>query len=72
MQKIKTLYDQPIVSDDGSPPTTVKVAYPLKMEYVGGTTKGTHKTVTYVLFDVLPEELRRKIVAAVDALTSAM
>lgn len=72
MQTIKTLYNQPILTGDGNPPTTVKVLTPIRTEFVGGTLDSRHRSITYVLFDVLPDELKRKVFDAIQALAAAM
>ena len=73
MQKIKTLYNQPIIlSEDKTPPTTLRVLVPLVNEMVGGVPGAGHKGVTYVLYDVLPEELKQRIVTAIQAITAGM
>ena len=72
MQTIKTLYNQPVVSNDSSPPTTIKVLIPTKTEMVGGVPMNGHKAMTYVLYDILPEELKQRIVVAVQAITAGM
>ena len=65
MMKIKTLYDQPIVSDDQIPPTTIKVVTQMKSEFVGGVPGSSTKTNTYILFEILPDSLKRQVFDAV-------
>ena len=72
MQTIKTLYNQPFVTTDSAPPTTIKVLIPTRTEFVGGVPGAGHKSMTYVLFDVLPEELKQRVVTAIQALTAGM
>jgi hypothetical protein len=72
MQSVKTLYNQPVVINDSSPPTTIRVLVPSRTEFAGGVPGSGHRAVTYVLYDVLPDELKQRVVTAIQALTSAM
>jgi hypothetical protein len=72
MQTIKTLYNQPLITSDGVAPTTIKVIVPNKTEYVGAVPSSGGKALTYVLWDVLPEELKQRVVTAIQAITAAM
>lgn len=69
---MKTLYEQPVFAEDEVPPTTLKISTPLRVEFVNGPPQGSRKISTYVLYDVLPEELRKKIVSAIQALNAGM
>ena len=68
MQNIKTLYDQPIVIEDRVPPLTIKVICPVNESCVGGAVSSNHKTVTYVNFEVLNDELKRKVIMCIESL----
>jgi hypothetical protein len=70
-QRVNTLYNQPIQSSDGAPPLTIRVEVPHQTEYVGGASNTSIKTVTYVLWDVLSDELKQRVVTAIQALTAA-
>jgi hypothetical protein len=72
MQNIKTLYEQPLVTSDTAPPTTIQVLVPVKNEYVGGALGASHKKVTYILFDVLSDELKQRVVTAIQAVNAGM
>ena len=65
MQRIKTLFEQPIMSDDQVPPTTIKVVTQIKSEFVGGSIGASTRSSTYILFDVLPESLKRQVFDAI-------
>ena len=67
MQTVK-MYDQPMVSDTQNPPTTIRVMVPVRNEIVGGVPSASHKPMTYVLYDVLPEDLKRRVQTAIEAL----
>lgn len=67
MQNIKTLYDQPVVTQDGAPPTTIRVLVPTRTEIMGGVPASGHRAVTYVLFDVLSDELKQRVVTAIQS-----
>lgn len=72
MQKVD-LYQQPLeaVGESHTPPLFVKViTHPRTMEFVGGVPATASKTVTYILYDVLPEELRMRVKLAIDAMTA--
>ena len=68
MQNIRTLYDQPIVCEDSNPPLTIRVVTPVKNEYIGGSTTASSKGSVYVLFDVLPVELKERVETAIRAM----
>lgn len=70
MQEFKTLYDQPLVTLDRSPPLTIKVVMPVVDSYEGGTVGSRTKNVTYVLFDVLPDELKQRVITCIDGLAA--
>lgn len=72
MQKVD-LYQQPIeaVGESNTPPLFVKIiTHPRTMEFVGGVPATANKTVTYILYDVLPDELRMRVKNAIDALAT--
>lgn len=71
MQKVN-LYEQPIeAGENGTPPLFVKVVtHPRTMEMVGGVPATANKTVTYILYDALPDELRMRVKLAIDALST--
>jgi hypothetical protein len=72
MQKVD-LYQQPIeaVGDSHTPPLYVKVVtHPRTMEFVGGMPATATKTITYVLYDALPDELRARVKMAIEALSA--
>ena len=70
MQEIKTLYNQPLVVTDRTPPMTIKVVLPVVDSYEGGTVGSRTKSITYVLFDCLPDELKQRVVTTIDALAA--
>lgn len=72
MQRVD-LYDQPIVSAKvGVPPLFINVVTtPSNAEYTQGVPATATKAVTYVLYDVLPDDLRAKIKLAIDVLRTA-
>jgi hypothetical protein len=72
MQKVD-LY-QPIVTEKvGPPPLTLRVGVTTSNGYIeGGTPSSYMKPETYVLLSALPEELRQRVVTAVQAILSSM
>lgn len=73
MQTIRA-YEQPIAAQEiGPPPLVLKlVSTPKKIETETGALSNTQKLNTYVLYDVLPEELKRRVKLAIETLQSQM
>lgn len=73
MQNQTNIYE-PIVSDrQGPPPLVINVVTkPRAMEFVGGVPASSTKTESYVLFSVLPDELRDRVKTAIEALRAGM
>lgn len=65
---------RPISSQRTGPPPLVinLVTTPQLMEFVGGVPETSKKTESYVLFSVLPDELKVRIKNAIEALQTQM
>ena len=62
---------QPIAADSDSAPIVIRVALPASNQMmVGGVPAGPAKIEPYVLLSALPEELRRRVELAVQALVT--
>ena len=71
MQRVK-LYEQPVMAEEvGRPPLTISViTQNSREETVSGPMNTSMKQHTYILYDVLPDELKRRVKLAIDALSS--
>ena len=69
MQQVN-MYEQPFsASEIGPVPLTIRViSMPRRVESMGGVMSSGQKTNTYVLYDVLPDELKARVKLAIDAL----
>lgn len=61
----------PIVAARGPAPLALRVAVPNQMSIADGVPVGGMRSATYVQLEALPEELRRRVELAVQALISA-
>lgn len=72
MQNVKTLFEQPLVTEDVTPPLTIRTVTQSRTELVGGALSASSKGNTYVLFDVLPAELKTRVETAIRAIEAGM
>jgi len=64
---------QPIASADGrQPPLVIRVGVPNTQSISEGVPMGGYRPEQYVLLSALPEELRRRVELAVQAMLSAV
>lgn len=65
---------QPIAADRaGPPPLTIRAIVIPNVDYtIGGTIGSTERAETYVLLSALPDEIRSRVITAVQALISSM
>lgn len=61
----------PIIAVRGPAPLALRVAVPNQMSIADGVPVGGMRAATYVQLEALPEELRRRVELAVQALISA-
>jgi hypothetical protein len=63
---------QPIVADAGPPPVVVRIVVPASNQMMSaGVPVASQKVEPYVLLSALPEDLRRRVELAVQALIAA-
>jgi hypothetical protein len=65
---------QPIIADKkGSPPVVINViTTPNTMEYTGGVPSSSTKTESYVLYSILPDEIKARVKSAVEAIIASV
>lgn len=63
---------QPILADSSGPPPVVLrvVTQPSNQHMVGGVPASTQKVESYVLLSALPEDIRRRVEMAVQAIVA--